>query len=211
MNEEINRIKNRIKSKRQYGIVEIDEKPKSNYFKNLLSRTLITIILVLLSVIYINSSDENLLSYKEKVLTKNFSFATFNNWYQKHFGTIIPLELKENKTTTVFNESLIYTDIEKYNNGFKLTVNNNEIIKNITSGIIVYIGEKENYGNVVIVQGIDGVDIWYGNITSSNLTLYDYVEKDTILGEAKDNQIYIVLSKSGEYLDYEEYINQNKD
>lgn len=211
MNEDIERIKNRIKNKRLNGFTETKEDSKIRYFKNLLSRTLISIILVLISIIYVNSSEKNLLSYKNEVFAKNISFATLKNTYTKYFGEVIPLEIEKENAATVFNEDLTYSNIEKFHDGFKLTVNNNEIIKNITSGIVVYIGEKENYGNVVIVQCIDGVDIWYGNITNSDLTLYDYVEEGTILGETKDDNLYVVLSKSGEYLDYEEYINQNKD
>lgn len=210
MNEEIEKIKNRIKNKRSLYKEEDKEINNNSYFKNLLSRTLITIILVLVSVIYINSNDKNLLKYKDLVFTKNLSFAKINNWYQKNFGKIIPIEV-EQSTEMVFNDELSYMAIEEYYDGQKLTVSENSIVNNITSGIIVYIGEKENYGNVVIVQGIDGADIWYGNVTNADLTLYDYIEEGSIIGETKSNFVYLVLTKDGEYLDYEEYINQNKD
>lgn len=211
MNDEIIRIKNRIKSKRNIALEKPINKENRNYLKNLVSRFLITIILVLISAIYINSNEQNLLNYKDVVFSQNFSFAKINNWYQKYFGEIIPLEIENETTKTVFNDELVYTAIEKYHDGQKLTVSSNSIINTITSGIIVYMGEKENYGNVVIVQGIDGVDIWYGNVTNADLTLYDYIEEGTILGESKENYIYLVLSKDGEYLDYENYISQNKD
>ncbi len=48
------------------------------------------------------------------------------------------------------------------------------------SGIVVYIGEKENYKQTVIVQQMNGVDVWYGNIKQANVKLYDYVEKRCI-------------------------------
>jgi len=210
VNEEIEKIKNRIKSKRTTKVEAPKKEIKNNtYLKKLFSRSLITIILVLISVIYINSNEKNLLKYKDIVFTKNLSFAKINNWYQKNFGKIIPVEI-ENETQTVFSDKLIYSAIDNYYDGYKLTVAPNSIINNITSGIIVYIGEKENYGNVVIVQGIDGVDVWYGNIIDTNLTLYDYIEEGTIIGESKDEHVYFVLSKDGEYLNYEEYINKNK-
>ncbi len=212
LDNEIDAIKNRIKNKRISNIENKNDIPKKmQYFKGLLSRTLITVILVLISVIYTNSSDKNLLAYKEQILTKSFSFAPFKNWYQKHFGEILPIDIETEPAQTVFSDELVYTNIEEYQNGYKLTVQTNSIINNITSGIVVYIGEKEGYGNVLIVQGIDGVDIWYCNITNTNLTLYDYVEENTILGEAKGDYVYFVLSKDGEYLNYEEYINEFKD
>jgi len=203
MNNEIEEIKNRIKNKRN-NIEEITSTSKEIYLKNLLSRVLITIICVLLSIIYINKNDKNLLTFKETVLTKNLSFASINNTYKKYFGNIIPIKTSD-ETKTVFNNEFNYTNKEKYYDGTKFTVSQNTIINNITSGIVVFIGEKENYGNTVIIQGIDGVDIWYGNVDSVNLTLYDYIEQNSIIGETKDEYVYFVISKDGQYLDYEEY------
>ena len=210
MNDEIEKIKSRIKSKRKTSFNDTLNDKNKNYLKNLFSRTLITIILVLVSAIYINYSDNNLLKYKDLVFTKNISFAPIKNWYEKSFGKIIPIDIEEENTQTVFGDNLVYTTIEDYYDGQKLIVSNNTIINALSSGIIVYIGEKENYGNVVIVQGIDGVDIWYGNVSSAELTLYDYIEEGSILGESKGDYIYFVLTKDGEYLDYEEYITENK-
>ena len=39
------------------------------------------------------------------------------------------------------------------------------------SGIVVFIGDKEGYGNTIIVQRIDGIDEWYGGIVNTNLKL----------------------------------------
>ena len=72
------------------------------------------------------------------------------------------------------------------------------------SGIIVFIGEKEGYGNVVIVQRVDGVDEWYGNISNVNVKLYDYVKKGDLLGDTSDI-LYLVYKKDGNVLNYEEY------
>ena len=47
---------------------------------------------------------------------------------------------------------------------------------------------------------------YYANINAMNLKLYDYIEKGTLLGETKDNKLYLVFSKNGEYLNYKDYI-----
>ena len=72
--------------------------------------------------------------------------------------------------------------------------------------MVVYLGEKENYGNVVIIEGIDGIDIWYGNMETISVKLYDYVEKSSYLGQTKDNNLYLAYSKDGKFLDYKEYL-----
>ena len=38
------------------------------------------------------------------------------------------------------------------------------------------------------------------------VNLWDYIEKGTLLGETKDNKLYLVFSKNGEYLNYKDYI-----
>ena len=72
--------------------------------------------------------------------------------------------------------------------------------------MVVFIGNKENYGKTIIIEDLDGVDYWYGNISSTSLKLYDYVEKGNPVGEVKKD-LYLVFSKDGKYLNYEEYIN----
>ena len=86
--------------------------------------------------------------------------------------------------------------------------NKNTPISVITSGIVVFLDEKEGYGKTAIIQGIDGYDIWYGNITDSSVKLYDYVEKGFILANSNDDFYYNVFYKDGNKVSYEEYYNQ---
>ena len=69
----------------------------------------------------------------------------------------------------------------------------------------MYLGDKDNLGNTCIIQGVDGVDIWYSNIDTSNLTLYDYVSKGDMLGTTLSDKLYLTLEKDNEFIDYETY------
>ena len=69
-----------------------------------------------------------------------------------------------------------------------------------------YIGEKENYGRVIIIEGIDGVEIWYGFIESTTVNLYDYVEKNSYLGQTEENILFLAYKKDGTFLNYKEYL-----
>ena len=60
----------------------------------------------------------------------------------------------------------------------------------------------------MIVQGIDGVDIWYSNLTNLNATMYDYVEKNSIVGEFNDQNAVLTFVENGEYIGYEKYISE---
>ena len=204
--DEIELMKARLKRKHQ-NLEKLSPKKKRSEkpINQIFTQVLIAIIFVLISTIYIYSSNKEI--FKKNVFEKSLSFTTINSWYEKCFGSSLPLDL-QNNTITVNNQNNFPNEVTKYQNGFQSNVSKNSAITAINSGIVVFIGEKENYGNVVIVQGIDGVDIWYGNITDVNLSLYDYVEKNGILGSAKEDHIYFVFQKDGNYLDYEEYQSQ---
>ncbi len=196
----------RLKKKHQQNYQK-QKKPVPPKASDIFTKVLLAIIFVLCSAIYINLSDTNYQNYKETVLTETLSFTKINEWYEKYFGSVLPIELDSttipvNKTTNDFKE------IEAYQNGISTKIGKGNIVNALNSGILVFQGEKENYGNVAIIQGIDGVDIWYGNIENVNLSLYDYVEKDTLIGSAKDDKIYLVFQKDGQFLNYEEYQKQ---
>ncbi|MBD8922794.1 hypothetical protein EGR52_05140 [bacterium] len=181
------------------------------FIKSLLNLTgietgirIIAIIFFLSSIIFTNISDNNLLLYKEYVLTESLPFTKIKGWYEELFGEVLP-DSKNNQM--VFDGKLLYKDIKDYYDGEVLILNNNTLINNITSGIVVFIGEKDNYNNTVIIQGVDGVDAWYGNLENVSVKLYDYVEKNSVLGQTQDDKLYLVLKKDNDYLKYENYKN----
>ena len=167
---------------------------------NIITKILISIILTLIVLIFIKSSNNFKTNFYKNVYTTNISFAPLSNLYDKYIGNLKVFNTLE----PVFNEELDYSNKEKYLDGVKVSLNSNLIPIN-ESGIVVYIGEKEGYGNTVIVHRIDGIDEWYGGIKNTDIKLYDYVEKSTLLGEA-DNFLYLVYKKDGNVLNYEEYL-----
>lgn len=185
---------------------KINEEKIIKYLRSLIIRILFVIVLFLVLAILSKSNQ----SYKDLIVTnlyeKNFSFAKVKKLYTKYLGGIAPLDKISTDTAPVFNEKLEYTDITIYYDGAKLEVINNYLVPIIEEGMVVYIGEKENYGNVIIIEGIDGIDIWYGNLETTSVKLYDYVEKGTYLGQTKDNLLYLVYSKDGKFLDYKEHL-----
>ena len=182
-----------------------EELPKNlKYIKGLISRSLIAIIFVLGSIIFVNLGDENKSLYQTIVLEDSLPFTKINELYNSVFGSV-DITNDKNDTQTVFG-NVTYTNIEPFKNGSKLTVGMNEVVNVITSGIVVFIGEKDDLGNTIIIQGNDGVDIWYSNITDSDIKVYDYVEAGSILGTSNSDDIYLTISRDGEFISYEEYM-----
>ena len=180
------------------------ESKRSKYINNLFSRVLISIILVLASVIFVKKSNDNLLLYKDYVFEQSFKFATLNKLYHKYLGNVLPFDNLENTQQPVFNETFSYKESSKNLDGTKFIVSDNYLMPVLHEGIVVFIGQKEGYGDTVIIQGTDGTDIWYTNISTS-LKLYDYVKKDSLVGECLSNELTLVIQKNNEYLDYSEY------
>ena len=184
-------------------LYENKENKKVKYLKNLVTRILISIILVIASAILIRLNTENIEFINKYVFSDSLKFTQINNWYQKNSGNLLP-KLSENSNLVMENNDLKSLPYEKYLDGVKISVSKGMPISIINGGIVVFEGEKEGYGNSVIIQGNDGIDYTYGNLTNINVNLYDYIEKDTLIGESIDNFIYLVLKKDNEYLNYEE-------
>lgn len=184
----------------------IKEENLIKYLRSLILRSLTVIIIFLILAIL----SKNNQTYKDLIVTniyeKNISFTKIKNIYTKYLGGIIPLDKVSPSVTPVFNEELEYTNESIYYDGVKLEVINKYLVPIIKEGMVIYIGEKENYGNVIIIEGIDGIEIWYGNIESTTVKLYDYVESGNYLGTTKDNYLYLVYSKEGQYLNYKDYL-----
>jgi len=166
----------------------------------------ITAILTLLTLIVLKSNSKLKQGFYKEVYEKNFPFSKVNEIYAKYFGSSIPFKDFFVSTTPVFNEKLTYLEANKYMDGVKLSVIDKYLVPNQLSGLVVFIGEKEGYGNTVIIQQANGIDLWYGNIEIVNVKLYDYVEQGDLIGNTKDTNLYLVYKKDGEVLNYEDYI-----
>lgn len=162
------------------------------------------LLLVCLCFVKVNSNFKDWID--KNVYHTNISFAKINQTYEKYFGSIFPLSSLDVDTNPVFHEQLIYNQKESYKEGVKLTVGANYLVPILESGIVVFMGDKDNYGKTIIIQQVNGIDLWYVGVENSNLKIYDYVEKGDLLGEVISGEMYLYYQKAGEFLDYQEYL-----
>ena len=152
-----------------------DEKPIwKKRFIRLFNEVLLTTIIFLGAMIAVKLSSEVKSFVYQHVYVDTLPFTKANELYQKYLGDIFPSLWKDN-SKPVFNTSLVYEESSTYYDGVALKVGKSYLVPFIESGIVVFMGEKENYGSVVIVQQTDGVDMWYGGVSTNNLKMYDYV------------------------------------
>jgi stage IV sporulation protein FA len=204
--DELERIKRKRKLRQSYTNNSNQKviKKSSKTFK-FVTKALIVIILTLIIMIFMKINKGFKEEFYKEVFEKNFSFTTINKWYQKYLGSFMPFDGLTN-TKPVFSEKLKYTKVNKYLDGAKLTVTNSYLVPAVQSGLVVFIGQKDGYGNTVTIQGVDGVDVWYGNIENVSVGLYDYVELGKLIGNTKGNSLYLVYKKNGAALNYEDYL-----
>ncbi|MCI6107692.1 MAG: M23 family metallopeptidase [Candidatus Faecimonas sp.] len=174
--------------------------------RNFITRVLIVVIIFLVGMILVKSNSKAKNSILKQVYDTNFKFTKVKEIYQKYFGNILSIDKLALEDKQVFQEELTYQKSKSYLDGVKLQVNDNYMVPALESGIVIFMGEKEGYGNTIVIEQIDGIDVYYSNISSDGIKLYDYVEKGKLLGEAEDNQLYLVFQKDGSFLDYKKYI-----
>lgn len=174
--------------------------------RNFITRVLIVVIIFLVGMILVKSNSKAKNIILKQVYDTNFKFTKVKEIYQKYFGNILSIDKLALEDKQVFQEELTYQKSKSYLDGVKLQVNDNYMVPALESGIVIFMGEKEGYGNTIVIEQIDGIDVYYSNISSDGIKLYDYVEKGKLLGEAEDNQLYLVFQKDGSFLDYKKYI-----
>lgn len=174
--------------------------------RNFITRALITVIIFLIGMILVKSDSSIKNGILKQVYDTNFKFTKIKSVYEKYFGNILSVDKLAIDEKQVFQESLSYQKANSYLDGVKLEVSENYMVPVLESGIVIFMGEKDGYGNTVVIEQVDGVDVYYSNISTDGIELYDYVEKGKLLGEAQDEKLYLVFQKDGSYLDYKEYI-----
>ena len=174
--------------------------------RNFITRVLITVIIFLVGMILVKSNSDFKNIILDEVYDNNFKFTKIKDFYQKYFGNILSIDQLMVEEQPVFKEKLSYEKADTYLDGVKLKVSDHYMVPVLESGIVIFMGEKEDYGNTVVIEQIDGVDVYYSNISTERIQLYDYVEKGSLLGEAQDKNLYLIFQKDGEYLNYKDYI-----
>ena len=172
--------------------------------KRIIYRVLLVAVFVIFGTLIINKSKKIKDQVYDKVYVNYLNFSYMKNLYDTYLGNVIPFQ-NIIKDETVFNEKLKYKDKSVYNNGVKLILSNN-IVPILDSGIVIYIGNKEGLNKTVIIENIDGVEEWYGNLDNINVNLYDYVKKNDILGDTDNNTLYLEFKKDNKSLDYNKFL-----
>ena len=104
----------------------------------------------------------------------------------------------------VFYEKIEYSSIDAHDDFIVLTVENNCHVPAFYDGVVVFVGNKDKYKDLVIVNSKD-VYIYYFNI-NAKVEVYDEIKKGEYVGFTKDDKLYLSFTKNNKVLDYKEFI-----
>lgn len=200
---------NEIDPSKYINIINRNNNKKDNnklkyYLKKFGIKILLVAVIFLGAAIACQSSNTIKNKINSYVFTEAMSFTKMKKVYNKYLGGVLPIKMNT-ATEKVFKEKLNYNNLSIYHDGVLLDVTDSYLVPSLREGMVVFIGDKEHYGNTVIIEDLDGIYNWYGNINNTSLKLYDYIEEGSYIGEV-NNKLYLVFSKDNKYLDYEEYI-----
>lgn len=177
---------------------------KKKHSSNLLTRILIIIIMIFILLIVFNFNPNLKKKINNTIFKTDYNFSYLNKFYNKYITDVFS---KTEKSIKVSKTNEI--EKEKYKDGMKIYLTNKENIKVLNGGVVVFIGDKDDYGKTIIIQQSNGIDAWYGNIDTSKVKLYDYVETGKTIATSKE-YYFLVYEKDGKKLSYDVANKTNK-
>jgi len=185
---------NKRRRNQRINSIVYGKKKNESTFMNFIFKVMITLCLFLaFQIVFKDNQAKTMNEIFSGVITK--------------LGNIVPFEqIIYGDTQTVFMDTeLDIIDTKEFNNGYVLFVKENEIIKSFENGIVSGNTEIDGYGKILSIQQSDGVEIWFGNLMSNDLNIYDFVKKGDIIGQVAEDELFIAIKKNGEFITYEQY------
>ena len=115
------------------------------------------------------------------VMEKEMQFAYVSEWYEDTFGeplAFLPVQKEEapagEQPAAQYVTPVSGTVLESYDqngDGLVIKIDDNKKPIAIQTGLVVYAGLKEGYGNTVIIQHSDKSESWYWNLGTIDVTL----------------------------------------
>lgn len=168
-----------------------------------LNKLLILVVLFILTIIALRY-DIAKEFIKNELLSNDFPYNKIKTIYNKYLGEVLPVMNIGSNEQAVFYEKIEYSSIEDYNDFIMLNVEYNYQVPAFCDGVVVFIGNKDEYKDLVIVNSND-IYIYYFNI-NAKVSLYDEIKKGEYVGFTKNDKLYLSFTKNNKVLDYKEFI-----
>jgi hypothetical protein len=131
--------------------------------------------------------------YIKEFIFNNVQFEQVSTWFQKKVT-----QFMGNDSADVSNY-VSYQHIK--DNYYKNQTNE---VLNFSKGRVIYVGEQDILGKYITVLLENNIEVTYGQLTDSFVSLYDQVDEGTIVG-TYDEQVMIVFTQGEKEIDYDTF------
>ncbi|MFC4558948.1 peptidoglycan DD-metalloendopeptidase family protein [Virgibacillus kekensis] len=150
-------------------------------------------------------------NWTSNALTEEFPFASVNQWYQDTFGA--PLALTPgDKDTKGDSQPLVLPvsgsvsqSFQANGTGIMIAPDEASEVSALREGAVIFAGNDPETGKTVIVQHTDDSKTIYGNLSSIDVHLYQFVDRNQKLGgfvpAAENETVYFAIEKDDTYID----------
>ncbi|MDF2558418.1 MAG: peptidase [Bacillales bacterium] len=184
-----------------------------------LFRLLVSMCFVLIVAIMFRSTNPSLDSYKtflKNSMKRDYQFAKISNWTSKTMGDMFsfsPIEFFKSSEGLRKNSDVIpvsgkvVESFKKNGKGITVETERDKDVTSIQDGIVIFAGIDKNHGKTIIVQQSDQMNVWYGNLGSIKVNLYQHVSSGESLGKVLNKstsnrgEYYFAIEKDDKFFD----------
>ncbi|SFA68974.1 stage IV sporulation protein FA [Lentibacillus halodurans] len=141
-------------------------------------------------------------------LTEEFPFARVNQWYQETFGTPMALSSQsadDGQALAFPVNGTVSESFQANGKGIMLTPEEETDVSALQGGVVTFAGNDQELGKTVIVQHADNSETVYGNLSSIDVHLYQFVDSSQKLGvfspDADNKNVYFAIEQNDSYVD----------
>lgn len=151
-----------------------------------------------------------------EVMERDFNFQGAQDWYEARFGSVPAIIPTFNKRSEPVTQNSLRSNkvmlpvqgqvVERYSEDHPyVTLNGSDggQVKAGAEGLVSFVGEKEGWGNCVILQHTGGMETWYGPLSSVQVELSDWVQVEDLLGQITDlnGTVQFGVKQGGSFVD----------
>ncbi|WP_163970127.1 M23 family metallopeptidase [Oceanobacillus halotolerans] len=191
----------------------MQKKDSSSFVSGLVLKSILSVLLFLVTALLYQMDTDFLSKPKEwtsNALTEEFPFAKMNLWYKETFGS--PLAFAPDRQTEASTRPLalpvsgsVTESFQVNGSGIRIAPGESVDVSVLNEGVVVFAGNDPETKKTVIVQHADGSKSTYGNLSSIDVHLYQFVGNSHKIGmfspTAESDTVYFSIEKDNEYID----------
>ena len=188
---EIDEIKSRMKKRRARKNPTLT----NNHFSKLYNAMIkgMVVLLVFLAIgAYVKVSPNG--NYIKEYVLNDLQLQNVSTWINEQL-----VKLNVSDEVVSVSQQISYTHIKD-----NMYTNQTNEVLNFSKGRVIYVGEQNLLGKYVTVLLENNVEVSYGNLSDVFVSLYDQVDRGTILGTYNEHVI-IVFTQGEKEMDYETF------